>query len=79
MSTQTQTYKLTPTQYEAAKTQLQQQYHISIPGNTFSESGFGTTVDGAYDGVANLIVSANGIFAGQAMQRVQTLIEGVTG
>jgi hypothetical protein len=77
MSTQTQTYKLTPTQYEAAKSALQQQYHISINGNTFSESGFGTTVDGSYDGVANLIVSAHGMFAGKAMEKVQAIIDAV--
>ena len=78
MSAQTSTYKLTPEQFEQAKAALQQQYHIAITGNTFSESGFGTTVDGSYDGVANLIVSAHGMFAGKAMEKVQDIVNAVT-
>ena len=73
----TQTWKLTPAQFEAAKVMLQQEYLIAINGNTFSESGFGTTVDGSYDGVANLIVSAHGMFAGKAMEKVQAIIDAV--
>jgi uncharacterized protein YqgV (UPF0045/DUF77 family) len=77
MSAQTSTFKMTPGQFEAAKVMLQQEYLIAITGSTFSESGFGTTVEGSYDGVANLIVSAHGMFAGKAMEKVQAVIDAV--
>ena len=77
MSTQTSTFKLTPAQFQAAKDDLQTQYHIAITGNTFEESGFGTTVQGSYDGVANLIISAHGMFADKAMAKVEAIIAAV--
>jgi hypothetical protein len=74
----TQTFELTPAQWEAAKALLAQQHKITVTGNTGSERGFGTTVDYAYDGEAHLIVSARGTFAGTAMGKVQAIVQTVT-
>jgi hypothetical protein len=78
MSTQTATFTLTPVQFQAAKDDLQKQYKITISGDTFDLSGWGTTVTGSYDGVSTLNISAEGIFAGSALSKVREIIAAVT-
>jgi hypothetical protein len=74
MFNRTQSFALTPAQWEQAKALLLKQYGITVSGNTGSEQGFGTTVDFAYDGEAHLIVSAHGVFTDQAMSKIQGII-----
>ena len=73
-----QTWKLTPEQFQAAKTALQQQYKVSFEGNTWvSPEHWDTHIELAYDGESNLVVQAIGPFAKQGMERVETLLAAV--